>query len=161
MFTVTLYALAIAFLIYSYSKDKGKTKRGIMKAWKSFYNLLPAFSGVLALVGLALTFLSPQIITTIIGKDTGILGMLITAIVGSITLIPAFVAFPLASSLLDVGAGISQMAVFVSTLMMVGIVTMPLEIKYFGKREAILRNSFSFAYSFLVAWIIGVVLIWL
>jgi hypothetical protein len=46
--------------------------------------------------------------------------MLIAGLVGSITLIPAFVAFPLAAALLHNGAGIMQIAVFVSTLMMVG-----------------------------------------
>lgn len=51
-----------------------------------------------------------------------------------------------------------QIAVFVSTLMMVGIVTMPLEIKYFGKKATILRNSLAFVFSFIVAIVIGVVL---
>lgn len=83
--------------------------------------------------------------------------MLTTAVIGAITLIPGFIAFPLAASLLEKGAGITQMAVFVSTLMMVGIVTMPLEIQYFGRKEALLRNAFSFLFSFIVAAVIGVV----
>lgn len=58
--------------------------------------------------------------------------MLIAGLVGSITLIPGFVAFPLAAALLDNVAGYMQIAVFISTLMMVGIVTIPLEIRSFG-----------------------------
>ena len=50
-----------------------------------------------------------------------------------------------------------QMGAFVSTLMMVGIVTMPVEIKYFGKRLTLLRNVFAFMFSFLVAAAIGLV----
>jgi hypothetical protein len=42
--------------------------------------------------------------------------------------------------------------------MMVGIVTVPMEIKYFGKKAAILRNSLAFLFSFIVAIAIGVVL---
>ena len=84
--------------------------------------------------------------------------MLMASLVGSVTLIPGFVAFPLASVLLKNGAGFMQIAVFISTLMMVGIVTIPLEIKYFGKKAAILRNSTAFAFSFIVAIAIGVVL---
>jgi hypothetical protein len=41
--------------------------------------------------------------------------------------------------------------------MMVGVVTMPLEIKYFGKKEAVLRNLFAYIFSFIVAFIIGMV----
>ncbi len=51
-----------------------------------------------------------------------------------------------------------QIAVFISTLMMVGIVTIPVEIKYFGKKAAIIRNAFAFLFSFVVAIAIGMVL---
>ena len=55
------------------------------------------------------------------------------------------------------GAGYMQIAAFVSTLMMVGIITIPVEIKYFGKKISILRNVLAFFFSFLVAAIIGMV----
>jgi len=39
----------------------------LMKSWKSFENILPAFAGVLALIGLVLMILTPEIISKIIG----------------------------------------------------------------------------------------------
>ncbi|NBK25040.1 MAG: permease, partial [Spirochaetia bacterium] len=48
-----------------------------------------------------------------------------------------------------------QIAAFVSSLMMVGIVTLPVEMRYFGKRLAIMRNVFGFFFSFVVASVIG------
>lgn len=158
MFNLIMYLVSIVLLILSFYKDKKKTKKALKLAWKSFSNILPTFAGVLALVGLLLTIISPEIISKIIGSGTGFLGMITTAIIGSITLIPGFVAFPLASSLLDKGAGIMQIAVFISTLMMVGLVTFPLESSYFGKKIAILRNGFCFIFSFIVAIIIGMVI---
>jgi hypothetical protein len=53
---------------------------------------------------------------------------------------PSFVAFPLGANLLQHGAGYPQIAGFISSLMAVGIVSLALEIKYFGKRTALLRN---------------------
>jgi hypothetical protein len=50
-----------------------------------------------------------------------------------------------------------QIGAFVSALMMVGVVTMPVEIKYFGKRLTILRNVLAFIFSFVVAYVIGLV----
>ena len=47
-----------------------------------------------------------------------------------------------------------QIGAFVSTLMMVGIVTLPW-ICYLRRRLAILRNVAPFLFSFLVAWVIG------
>lgn len=157
MFEILLYVAAVSSLGLSFYKDREKTKKGLKKAWKSFLNILPAFAGVLALTGLALSIISPDFISRFIGNSTGFFGMLTTAVIGAITLIPGFIAFPLAASLLEKGAGITQMAVFVSTLMMVGIVTMPLEIQYFGRKETLLRNAFSFLFSFIVAAVIGVV----
>lgn len=152
-----LYATTGMLLILSYKKDKGKTKKALMKAWKAFENILPQFLVVILLVGVLLTIMNPETILRIIGADSGWLGVVLAAVVGAITLIPGFVAFPTAAMLLEGGAGYMQIAAFVSTLMMVGIVTLPVEIKYFGKRLAIYRNILAFAFSFLVAYVIGYV----
>ncbi|KXG77991.1 hypothetical protein AN618_07990 [Fervidicola ferrireducens] len=157
MFTAVLYAVTMIFFLFSLAKDAKKTKMALIKSWKSFANILPPFLTVLSLVGLALTVLNPDLISRIIGAKTGIKGMLITSAIGAITLIPGFVAFPLAASLLEKGAGIMQLAVFISTLMMVGVVTLPLEISYFGRKEAFLRNGLAYIFSFFVAFIIGMV----
>jgi uncharacterized membrane protein YraQ (UPF0718 family) len=150
-----LYGITIILLIISYYKDKKKTKMALKKAWKSFENILPEFLGVIMLVGVLLAVLNPQVISKIIGNNSGWFGVVVAAIVGAVTLIPGFVAFPTAAMLLQNGAGFMQIGAFVSTLMMVGIVTMPVEIKYFGKKLTILRNLFAFIFSFIVAYIIG------
>jgi uncharacterized membrane protein YraQ (UPF0718 family) len=156
-FNEALYGITVILLLVSTVRDQKKTRAALKKAWMAFLNILPDFSVVLALIGLILTYLSPSVIVRVVGSGSGILGILLASVVGSITLIPGFVAFPLAASLFSRGAGVAQIAVFVSTLMMVGIVTLPLEIRYFGKREAIVRNSLAYLFSFVVAAIIGVV----
>lgn len=158
MFTYILYGLAGTGLAISFFKDRNKTKMALKKAWKSFENILPQFLSILIMIGLALSILSPETITGLLGTRSGIWGVLGATIIGSITLIPGFVAFPLAVALLKNGAGYMQIAAFVSTLMMVGIVTLPLEIKTFGKRAAIIRNIVAFLFSIIVAFVIGVVL---
>jgi len=139
-------------------RDKKKTKMALKKAWKSFENILPQFLTILAFLGMVLALLSPDVISHLLGQKAGWQGMIIASIIGSITLMPAFIAFPIAAMLLKNGAGLAQIAVFVSTLMMVGIVTLPLEMKYFGKKISIMRNIFAYLFSFMVALIIGVVL---
>nr|HPJ22360.1 permease [Clostridia bacterium] len=128
-----------------------------MKAWKVFEKILPEFLIVVLLVGIMMAALDAQTISSIIGADSGWMGVVLAAIVGSVTLIPGFIAFPTAALLLQGGAGYMQIGAFVSTLMMVGVVTLPVEIKYFGKKLAFLRNAFAFLFSFLVAYIIGLV----
>lgn len=158
MFSYMLYGAAALGLLVSFFKDKKKTKMALMKAWKPFNNLLPDFAGILALVGLALTVISPEIISRIVGAESGALGMISASLVGAITLIPGFISFPMAYSLLERGAGVMQVAVFVSTLMMVGFVTLPLEKKHFGAKVAYMRNGLSYVFSFIVALVMGLVI---
>lgn len=158
MDVVISYALAIGALVWSYSRDKAKTRQGLKKAWKSFENILPAFVVILLLIGILLTIISPAIVTALLGQDSGFFGMLVAGIIGSVTLIPGFIAFPLAKAVLDMGAGIQQVAIFVSTLMMVGVVTAPLERQFFNTHVMLLRNGTSFIFAFVIAYVLGKVM---
>lgn len=158
MFTKILYCVATVLLIWSFLKDKRKTKMALKKAWRSFENILPQFLSVLLIIGMLLAILDKNTISRIIGSESGVLGMGIAALLGSITLIPGFVAFPLAASLLKAGAAYGQITMFVTTLMMVGVVTLPVETKYFGRKTAIRRNVFAFIYAVFISFIIGGVL---
>ena len=150
-----LYGVTLVLLWVSFMKDKNKTKMSLKKGWKSFENILPEFLVVILFVGTLLAVLDPAMISKLIGGDSGWIGVILASLVGSITLIPGFVAFPTAALLLQAGAGYMQIAAFISTLMMVGVVTMPVEIKYFGKKMTLMRNFMAFILSFFVAYVIG------
>lgn len=152
-----LYLITLILLGISFYKDKGKTKKALKKAFKAFEKILPEFLVVILLVGILLVILNPEVISKIIGEESSWYGVILSGIVGSITLIPGFVAFPTAALLLEGGAGYMQIAAFISTLMMVGIITLPVEIKYFGKKISVYRNIFAFIFSFVVAFIINMV----
>lgn len=154
----TIYIVTAVALGISFFKSKEKTIQALKKAWKSFENILPQFLSILLIIGFVLSVLNANQISQLIGKESGWIGVFIASIIGSITLIPGFIAFPLASALLKNGAGYMQIGAFISTLMMVGVVTIPLEIKFFGKKAAILRNSLAFVFSLFVALMLGVLL---
>ncbi|WP_294707610.1 permease [uncultured Fusobacterium sp.] len=156
--TAVFYIIAILALVVSFFKSKEKTKMVLKKAWKSFENIMPQFLAIILVIGIMLSVLTPEQISRFLGQDSGIMGVVMAAFIGAVTLIPGFVAFPLASALLHNGAGITQIAAFVSTLMMVGIITIPVEIEYFGKKVTIIRNLSAFIFSFIVAGIMGVIL---
>ena len=159
MFTKVLYGIAIAWLIISFFRDRAKTKLALKKAWKSFENILPLMLAVLLLIGMILTLLDAETISRLLGAESGALGMLTAAVIGCIILIPGFIAFPLAASLRDAGAGYAQIAIFISTLMMVGIATLPLEIKYFGRNTAVKRNVLSLIFAVITSCVIGVIML--
>lgn len=158
MFTKVLYGGAILWLLVSWCKSREKTQTALKKAWKSFENILPSVLAVLVLIGLILTLLNPKTISKLLGAESGVLGLCIAAGIGSVTLMPGFVALPLSASLVQAGAGHGQIAAFISTLMMVGVATFPLEASYFGKRTAWKRNLLSFAVAVASALVIGGIL---
>jgi len=158
IFNLLLYAVVLGFLIFSFIKDRRKTKLALLKAWRSFESILPLLLGIVLVVGIILAILDPDVIIKFIGEDSGFMGTAILAVFGAITMIPGFIAFPTAALLLEGGAGYMQIAAFISTLMMVGVLTAPMEIKFFGRKVTILRNIMAFAFSFLVAAVIGAVL---
>ena len=81
----------------------------------------------------------------------------IAALVGSVTLIPGFISYPIAAVLIREGATYAVVATFMTTLMMVGVVTLPLEIAYFGRRAAILRNVLNFFAAIVIGACVGLV----
>jgi Predicted permeases len=153
--TFIIYILVSCLLCLSFVKDKDKTHRALKKAWKSFENIMPQFLSILFIIGIMLAVLDPQTIYMLLGKDSGLRGMTIAAVIGSITLIPGFVAFPLAAALLKAGAGYGQITMFITTLMMVGVVTLPVEIQFFGRATAIKRNLLALVFAVIISFVIG------
>ncbi|MDW7671517.1 MAG: permease, partial [Bacillota bacterium] len=115
-----LYIITALLLVIAYVTDQKRTRMALKKSWKAFENIMPQFLVVFLLVGMMLAVLNPEVISRIIGTESGWLGVLLAAVVGSVTLIPGFIAFPTAALLLQGGAGYMQIGAFISTLMMVG-----------------------------------------
>lgn len=159
MIVFILYGISLFLLLLSFIKDKSKTKKAVIRAAKSLENIMPQFLGIVLIVGIMLAALKPETISSIIGNKSGVLGVFISALVGSIAMMPTFVAFSTANMLLENGAGFAQVGALVSTLTLIGIVTIPLEAKYIGKKAAFLRNILAFFFSLLVGFVVGQVMV--
>jgi hypothetical protein len=77
-------SVASAIFFQRQKKDEYGSKKG----WKAFDNILPEFLVVILFVGVMLAVLDPQTISKLIGKNSGWVGVILAATVGSITLIP-------------------------------------------------------------------------
>jgi uncharacterized membrane protein YraQ (UPF0718 family) len=138
--------------------DRKKTMMGLKKGWKMFQNIAVPFVNILILVSLAFYAVPPSLIVRYLGPESGWAGQMIAAIVGSITLIPGFISYPIAAVLIAAGASYAIVATFMTTLMMVGVVTLPLEIRYFGAKVAILRNALNFIAAIVIGTCVGLML---
>jgi uncharacterized membrane protein YraQ (UPF0718 family) len=139
-----LLIFTLAAVILSFIANRKKTLDGLKMALNLFLNTLPSFITVLIAVAFLLAFLPKEVLAKLLGEKSGAFGFVIAALLGSISLIPGIVAYPLSSVLLKNGASYPVIAVFITTLMMVGIVTLPVESKFFGFKVAFTRNLLSF-----------------
>lgn len=158
IFTIGLWLITLIWFIYSLIKDKDKTLSSMKKSKGMMSSMLPQILGILFLIGLILTLIPPEMIKNYLGGSNPLLATIISAFVGSITLIPAFVAFPLVGSMVDMGASVMPAVAFLTTLTMVGFVTFNLERKEFGTRFALTRNLLSFGFAIAISLLMGVVI---
>ncbi len=125
-------------------------------AVKKFINILPAFLTMLILVSIVLFLIPDKIILNCLGNNNKFIGMIFASILGSITLMPGFIAFPLCGILLKKGVPYMVLSAFTTTLMMVGVLTYPIEKEYFGRKVTLIRNIISFFIAIIVALVTGI-----
>ncbi|WP_054841646.1 permease [Thermococcus peptonophilus] len=158
---IIINLMALVSLLIAFIKDREKAKKSLKIAGKSFVRMFPPMVlTIIFIIGLLLGFVPPSQISRFIGEQSGIGGvLLIGTLGGAIMHIPALLSFPLAASLLEGGgASVTAVAAFITTLTMIGIVTLPLEIKELGRKMALLRNGLSFIIAIIIALIMGAIL---
>ena len=155
---IIFISLSAVLSALSFILDRKKTLAGFKRGWNMFRNVLVPFLGILILVSVLLYVIPPSMITRYLGASSGVAGFSIAAVVGSITLIPGFISYPIAAGLIEHGASYAVVATFMTTLMMVGVVTLPLEIKYLGRRAAIARNVLNFVAAVIIGLVVGVIM---
>jgi uncharacterized membrane protein YraQ (UPF0718 family) len=152
---IYLAGITLVLLIVSLIKDRKKTFQALRIALKKFTGIGIALLLIVVLVSLLLYFVPEQTISKYLGNNNKIIGVSIASVIGSITIMPGFIAFPLSGILKQSGVPYMIISAFTTTLMMVGIITFPVERKYFGTKVAILRNVISFIIAIGVSFITG------
>jgi len=158
IFTIAIWIGTIIFLIFSMVKNKEKTKNAPRIAFGMGKNMILNILSIILLIGLVLALLPPEQIAGYVENQNILIATIVSALFGTITLIPAFIAFPLVGTLIGAGVGVVPSIAFLTTLTMVGVVTFPLEKKEFGMKFTIVRNGLSFVFSIAIALVMGVII---
>ena len=147
---ITISAVALSAVV-----DRQRTAKGIEKGWRMLHKLLPHFLLMLILVSVFLALAPKDVLTRLLGQQAAGVAPIAAALLGSVALIPGPIAYPLAGMLRQNGVSISVIAIFITTLKMVGILTFPVEKAHLGARIAILRNILSFMGALVIGLIVG------
>jgi|SRR3989304_8043687 len=152
---IVLLSITFLSILISLILNRTKTVAGIKKGMLMFVKILPTLLSVIILVSVLLYLTPKEFFLKYFGSNSGVMGYLIAGMIGSITLIPGFVAYPVCGFLIDNGISYQIVAVFITTLMMVGTLTIPIEKKYFGMKVTLLRNLLSFAGAIIIGLLMG------
>lgn len=157
MFSLILLTITAVALLVSWRRDPVRTSKALRISGRSLKGLSPGVLGMIGLVGLMLA-LVPQ--ETLVGLFSvkGLAGFTLISLVGAFISMPAPIAFPLAGSLLTMGAAPASLAAFITTLTMVGVVSAPIEVSYFGLRFTLLRQTLSLTAAIIIGLLMGVFL---
>ncbi len=152
---IILYIICAAALLASVIADKKRTFKALKIALKKFMKIAPAFGTMLILVSIILYLVPDEMIVKYLGDEQSLGGIGIAALFGSITMMPGFVAFPLCGILIGKGVPYSVIAAFSTTLMLVGIITFPVEQKSLGTKTALIRNAVCLVMAIVISLVIG------
>ena len=155
---IYIIVLTTLLTIVSLIFDKKKTWKGIKIGLKQFINILPTLLSVIILISIVLYFVSDKVLMEYLGADAGITAYFSAAILGAVAILPGFIAYPLAAILVKSGVSLSVIAVFITTLKMVGILTIPIEKRYFGLKITLMRNALSFIGAIVVGTAMALIL---
>jgi uncharacterized membrane protein YraQ (UPF0718 family) len=147
---IPVIILTIVLTAISFVFDRKKTFKGIKIGLKMFTKILPTLLSVIILVSVVLYFTSDEFLMNYLGEKAGLEAYAFAAVIGAVSIIPGFISYPLAGILVNAGVSYSVIAVFITTLKMVGVLTIPIEARFFGYKIAIIRNALAFVGAIIV-----------
>jgi uncharacterized membrane protein YraQ (UPF0718 family) len=125
---------------------------------QTFAELIATLLTVFVFVGLFQVWITDEFIMKHLGEESGIKGLALGAGLGTVLHGPLIGVFPLLQALLAKGAKLGVVVAIVSTWA-IKLPMIPLEIKLFGWKFALLRNGLLFVSAFIMAplmeWSLG------
>jgi len=154
---VMLFLTVSLYIVYLH-KDRLKLKKALKKGSRNFLQNSIRIFAIFVIIGILQNFLSKESVGNFLLKFSGIKGILAGTITGAIMMAPVATGYPISSYLLENGATISLVSSFLASWVMIGIVSISLEIKNLGKRFTIARNLFAFISIIIIALLMEVLL---
>ena len=118
-------------------------------ALKSFLTTFPLLLGIILLIGLFRVIISQEMISSLFTGDM-LRDTALGSVIGSVSAGNAVTSYIIGGELLKNGVSFFAVTSFIVAWVTVGIVQLPAEAAFFGKRFAIARNIISFILCFVV-----------
>lgn len=149
---VWMIIITAVLTLISFVFDREKTIRGIKKGMMQFFKILPTLLSVIIIISIILHFVSNELLIQYLGESAGWGAYFSAAILGTVSPLPGSVVYPLAGILVSSGVSYAVIAVFITNIVMVKALIIPIEAKYFGIKVTLVRNVLNFLGALIVGF---------
>ena len=112
---------------------------GLQRAGKTFLALTPILVVAFLLAGMAEALLPPGFVERWLSDAAGPRGYLLAWLAGALTPAGGLIGMPLAAGLLKAGAGVGVLVTYLTSMALLPLLRVPMEIGIYGGRLAALR----------------------
>lgn len=134
--------------------NPGKVYAALISASTSYLNLAIVIVAVALLSSFISTTIPKPVIAKAIGKRSGVTGVLIGAVFGTLMVGPAYMFYPFFKELRDKGAGANIIATTVGTWA-IKIAWIPFAISVLGWKFVLLFNGLIFVFAVISGMVVG------
>ncbi len=119
---VFLFILALCLMasFIAFKKDPQLAQDGLMQGLNMLLKILPVLVVAFILAGMVEQILPRDILADILGRDSGLRGLLLGTLAGAVMPGGPFVLFPILAVLLKAGAGVGPLVAFLSSWALLG-----------------------------------------
>ncbi|MCC4769152.1 permease [Methanosarcina sp. DH2] len=142
--TFIFWSLKGGSLFRFFVSERDKIPLSLNKVKKKLFKALFHFFNILILIKIILFFVPNSLAVCYLGANSCWYGFGTSALSGSITQLPVFLLHPITCTLLKPGITYTLIEVFITAVLVVGIIALLFENKYFSQKPAIERNALNF-----------------
>ena len=124
-------------------KEKSKFQTAFIKTWNSFKGSIPIIITVLMFISVLQVYLPKEGYVAIFSGNT-FTDSFVGALLGSVSLGNPIISYIIGGELLKNGVSLMAITAFLVSWVTVGIIQIPVEAYFFGKKFALVRNIVSF-----------------
>ena len=152
---ITIIVVIILLLIFP-----AKTDAVTSTAQEYFIEMMVILPAVMVIMGLFAVFIPNETVVKHLGKTSGVKGIALSILIGTLPTGPLYIAFPMAATLLKKGARVSNIIVFLSAWACIKIPQEMVEFRFLGAEFMFLRLILTIIFVILMGVIIERIIEW-
>ena len=142
--TIIMGVIAIILVVIGYQKGGGEHILGLKAAGNLLLQIIPLLILAFIVAGMVQILVPTETISKWIGTESGLRGILIGTVAGSIAPGGPFISLPIAAGLLRAGASVGTMVAFLTGWSLWAVTRLPLEVGIMGWKFTLIRLACTF-----------------